>query len=170
MAKARKAFIRKRPKRTNKPPSRKEQAQMLALSELGMGTYEIGEVMGRAPTTIRKYLASPMFQDEKFAALIEDYKAKELIDLTALNIESRARLHDLVPTMTPIEAIALMDKSFGQRRLLEGKSTENIFSLRRIISEAHEPSTSSHVREEKQDAPKQIEAPKEETKEAAHQP
>jgi hypothetical protein len=39
--------------------------------------------------------------------------------------------------MTPIEAVATMDKSFQQRRLLEGKSTENIFSLRKIIEDAH---------------------------------
>jgi hypothetical protein len=93
---------------------------------------------------VRKYLTSPMFTDEKFQKLVEEYKSKELIDLTVLNIEARARLHDLVPTMTPIEAIALMDKSFGERRLLEGKSTENIFSLRKIISEAH-ITTEAHV-------------------------
>lgn len=101
-----------------------------------MGTYEIGAIMQRAPNTVRKYLTSPMFTDDKFRALVEEYKQKEILDLTTLNIESRARLHDLVPVMTPIEAIALMDKSFTQRRLLEGKSTENIFSLRAIIVEA----------------------------------
>jgi len=117
---------------------------MVAMHDLGMGTYEIGAAMARAPGTIRKYITSPMFTDPKFQQLIEDYKEKELLDLTTLNIESRARLHDLVPTMTPIEAIALMDKSFGQRRLLEGKSTENIFSLRKIITEAH--SEEDHVK------------------------
>jgi len=116
---------------------------MLALSELNLGTYEIGAIMSRSPHTIRKYVQSPMFTDPKFRELVEDYKSKELIDLTALNIESRARLHDLVSSMTPIEAIALMDKSFQQRRLLEGRSTENIFSLRAIIAEAHDPKTDS---------------------------
>lgn len=136
------AFVKKgRSKKKGKKPTKREQAQMLALNELGMGTYEIGEIMGRAPNTIRKYVLSPMFTDPKFAALVEEYKAKELIDLTALNIEARGRLHDLVPTMTPIEAVALMDKSFQQRRLIEGKSTENIFSLRRIIEDAHKPAT-----------------------------
>jgi len=110
---------------------------MQAMHELGMGTYEIGAAMQRSPHTVRKYITSPMFTDPKFQKLVEEYKSKELIDLTVLNIEARARLHDLVPTMTPIEAIALMDKSFSQRRLVEGKSTENIFSLRKIISDAH---------------------------------
>jgi hypothetical protein len=166
-----KAFARKaaslttkRVKKKGKPPSKREQAQMVAMSEMGMGTYEIGASMQRAPNTVRKYLTSPMFTDEKFQKLVEEYKSKELIDLTVLNIEARARLHDLVPTMTPIEAIALMDKSFGERRLLEGKSTENIFSLRKIISEAH-ISTEAHItvevksggKENKQEENKSIE-------------
>ena len=98
---------------------------MLALAELGKGTDTIAAVMGRSPHTVRRYVQSPMFTDPKFMSLVEEYKQKELIDLTVLNIEARSRLHDLAPTMTPIEAIALMDKSFQQRRLLEGKSTEN---------------------------------------------
>lgn len=126
-----------RSKTKGKKPTKREQAQMLALSELNLGPYEIGSIMGRAPNTIRKYVQSPMFTDPKFQALVEEYKSKELIDLTAMNISARARIHDLIPTMTPIEAIATMDKSFQQRRLLEGRSTENIFSLRRIIEEAH---------------------------------
>ena len=126
-----------RSKKKGKPPSKREQAQMLALNEMGLGTYEIGSIMGRAPNTIRKYCESPMFTDPNFAKLVEEYKTKELIDLTAMNISARARIHDLIPTMTPIEAIACMDKSFMQRRLVEGKSTENISSLRKIISDAH---------------------------------
>lgn len=126
-----------RSKKKGKRPTKREQAQMLALAELGQGTYEIGAALGRSPHTVRRYINSPMFQDPKFAALIEEYKQKELLDLTTLNIEARGRLHDLMPAMTPIEACAVMDKSFQQRRLVEGKSTENIFSLRRIIEEAH---------------------------------
>ena len=140
----RKAFARKtaslttkRVKKKGKPPAKREQAQMQAMSELGHGTYEIGAMMQRSPNTVRKYISSPMFTDEKFKLLVEKYKEQELLDLTVLSIEARARLHDLVPTMTPIECIALMDKSFSQGRLVSGKSTENIFSLRKIISEAH---------------------------------
>ena len=126
-----------RSKTKGKKPTKREQAQMLALNQLGLGTYQVGEIMGRSPHTIRKYCENPMFTDPSFQVLVEEYKAKELIDLTAMNISARARIHDLIPTMTPIEAIATMDKSFQQRRLLEGKSTENIFSLRRIIEDAH---------------------------------
>ena len=126
-----------RPKRKGKPPSKREIAQMTALTQLGMGTYTVGQIMTRSPHTIRKYVTSEIFTDPKFQQLVEEYKSKELIDLTAMNISARARIHDLIPTMTPIEAIATMDKSFQQRRLLEGKSTENIFSLRKIIEDAH---------------------------------
>lgn len=126
-----------RSKTKGKQPTKREQAQMLALSEIGHGPYEIGEIMGRAPNTVRKYCQSPIFTDPKFAAMVEEYKTKEVLDLTVMNISARARIHDLIPTMTPIEAIATMDKSFQQRRLVEGKSTENIFSLRKIISDAH---------------------------------
>lgn len=126
-----------RSKKKGKKPTKREQAQMLALKALDKSDYEIGAIMGRSPHTIKKYCESPLFTDPKFTAVIEEYKSKELLDLTAMNISVRARIHDLIPTMTPIEACAVMDKSFSQRRLLEGKSTENIFSLRKIIEDAH---------------------------------
>lgn len=135
--KSRSVVRKTRAKRKGKVPGKREIAQMQALTQLGMGTYQVGEIMNRSPHTIRKYCQSEMFTDPKFQQMIEEYKAKELIDLTAMNISARARIHDLIPTMTPIEAVATMDKSFQQRRLLEGKSTENIFSLRKIIEDAH---------------------------------
>lgn len=126
-----------RSKKKGKKPTKREQAMMLAAHDLGKSNYEIGMMLGRSANTVKKYVTEPMFQDKKFAALVDEYKEKEILDLTTLNIESRARLHDLLPVMTPIEAIATMDKSFQQRRLLEGKSTENVFSLRKIIQDAH---------------------------------
>jgi hypothetical protein len=39
-----------------------------------------------------------------------------------------------------LETIALVNRVFQQRRLLEGKSTENIGAITRIINEAHEES------------------------------
>lgn len=126
-----------RSKKKGKRPTKREVAQMVALKGLGKSTYEVGMAMGRSHHTIKRYCESPIFTDPKFAKMVEEYKSKELIDLTALNIEARARLHDLIPVMSPIEAVATMDKSFQQRRLVEGKSTENIFSLRKIIEDAH---------------------------------
>ena len=126
-----------RSKKKGKRPTKREVAQMKALKSLGKSTYEVGMLMGRSHHTIKRYCESPLFTDPKMAKLVEEYKSKELLDLTALNISARARLHDLIPVMTPIEAVATMDKSFQQRRLVEGKSTENIFSLRKIIEDAH---------------------------------
>ena len=62
---------------------------------------------------------------------------KEILDLTVLTVKARQRLHELAATMNPIEAIALMDRTFQQRRLLEGKSTSNIATLQKIIREAN---------------------------------
>lgn len=127
-----------RSKKKGKRPTKREIVQMNALKQLGKSAYSIGLSLGRSHHTIQKYINAPFLTDPKYAAMVEDYKQKEILDLTTLNIKSRARLHDLVETMTPLEATALMDRAFQQRRLLEGKSTENVFSLRRIIADAHE--------------------------------
>lgn len=127
----------KRSKKKGKKPGKREVALMNAMKEMGKSTYEIGALMGRSYHTVKKYCEQAMFHDKKFLEMVEEYKTKEITDLTVLNIEARARIHDLIPMMTPIEAVATMDKTFQQRRLLEGKSTENVFSLKKIISEAH---------------------------------
>lgn len=127
-----------RSKKKGKKPSKREQANMLALKELGKGTYQIAAAMGRSPHTIRKYCQSPLFTDPKFRKLVDEYREKELIDVTALTMVARSRLHELAPTMTAIEACAVADRAFHQGRLIAGKSTENVFSLRKIITEAHE--------------------------------
>lgn len=136
---ARSQGVRKhgRSKRKGKKPSRKEQAEMKALAEVGHSAYAIAEILGRSKNTVAKYIKSPIFTDPKFKELVNEYKEKEILDLTSLNIEARARIHELIPEMTPIEAVATMDKSFQQRRLVEGNSTENIMSLAKIIREAH---------------------------------
>ena len=137
MAQKRWSLSKGRSKKKGLSPTKREIAQMVALKQLNLGTYEIGNIMGRSPHTIRKYCQSPLFTDPKFAVMVEEYKSKELLDLTAMTISARARIHDLIPTMSPIEAVATMDRSFQQRRLLEGKSTQNLSTLSKIIQEAH---------------------------------
>lgn len=139
--------LRKKPKKKGKRPGKREQALMVAMKDMGKSTYEIGALLGRSYHTVQRYLVEPMFHDKRFLEMVDEYKTKEITDLTVLNIEARARLHDLAPMMTPIEAIALMDKSFQQRRLLEGKSTENVFSLKKIISDAHKSTATEEVEE-----------------------
>lgn len=124
-------------KTMGKKPSRNEQARMLALSKMGKSAYEIGKIMGRSHVTTMKYITSPIYTDPKFEQAVQTIKEKEILDLYALNTLAKARLHELAPKMNPIESIALMDRTFQQRRLIEGKSTENIMSLTKIIQEAH---------------------------------
>ena len=55
-------------------------------------------------------------------------KDRELNDLYLLGAKARKRLHEVLDNEKPkpIEATAIMDRTFQQRRPLEGQSTENI--------------------------------------------
>lgn len=131
-------MVAKRKKRRGKPLSKKEQANIKALSELDTSNYAIAKRTGISPNTIKKYLEdAEAYADPEMQARIEKIKEREILDLTVLNVQAKQRLHELADKMNPIEAIALMDRTFQQRRLLEGKSTANIASLTKIIEEAH---------------------------------
>ena len=81
----------------------------------------------------------------------------EINDLYLLGAKGRKRLHELVDSGNSkmIETIALVDRVFQQRRLLEGKSTENIGSITRLINESHEES----IREARERSAKRKEEP-----------
>jgi hypothetical protein len=126
-----------KPKKHN--VSRNEAARMKALQKLGYTDYRISKIVGRSRVTIAKYLQSEIFTDPQFEKKVEQIKEKEMLDLYSLGGKARMHLHNMIEqgSLTPLESIALMDRSFQQRRLLEGKSTENIASLTRIIEAAH---------------------------------
>ena len=127
----------KRRKR-GKKLSRREQAEMYALVGLGTANAEVERRSGIHPTTIDRYLKNrEAYCDARMEKKIEQIKEKEIWDLTVLNVRAKDRLHDLAESMNPIEAIALMDRSFQQIRLLEGKSTANISTMSKIIQEAN---------------------------------
>ena len=68
--------------------------------------------------------------------MVDLIKEREINDLYLLGAKARNRLHELVDegkTKT-IETVALMDRSFQQRRLLEGKSTENMAHIHADIA------------------------------------
>lgn len=114
-------------------------ANITALSQLGMTNSQIEKRTGHSHHTIKAYLESAeAYSDPNMARMVEQLKEKEILDLTVLNTEAKARLHELAPRMNPIEAIALMDRTFQQQRLLEGKSTANIATLTKFIQEAHD--------------------------------
>lgn len=125
------------PKRRNKKLNKKELVEVKALSELGNSAYAIEKRTGISHTTIGKYLAdNEAYNNPKIKELVEKVKENEIADLIVLNVQAKQRLHDRAPFMNAIEAIALMDRSFQQLRLLEGKSTQNIKTLTQIIMEA----------------------------------
>ena len=128
-----------RGRRKHKKPIKKELAEIKALSNMGMTPYAIEKRTGLYHTTVAKYLAQQeAYNDPGMQALVTEIQAKEISDLVVLTVKARERLHDIAGRMNPIEAIALMDRTFQQRRLLQGKSTENVATLVKIITEANQ--------------------------------
>jgi predicted transcriptional regulator len=121
-------------------PTKKELARMKVMHELGVSPTAIAKRMGRSHNTIQKYLKSEIYSDPEIGKYVDKIREKELEDLYLLGGKARARLHELLDggNTKVIETIALMDRAFQQRRLLEGRSTENINSLTAIIMAAHE--------------------------------
>lgn len=68
--------------------------------------------------------------------MVDIIKEKEIADLYLLGAKARNRLHKLLGegNTKTIEITAVMDRSFQQRRLLEGQSTENIVSVHVAIA------------------------------------
>lgn len=123
--------------RKNLSPTKTELARYKAMNDLGLTPNAIGVRAGRDPKTIRKYLQSDVYYDPEISKMVEVIKEKEIADLYLLGAKARHRLHELLDegkTKT-IETVALMDRSFQQRRLLEGQSTENIASVHRDVAE-----------------------------------
>ncbi len=112
----------------NTKPKKSELAKFKALHDIGLTPHAIGKRTGRDPKTIRKYLASEIYNDAEMQDLIEEIKQNELDDLFLLGAKARKRLHELLDEgdTKAIETTAIMDRTFQQRRLLEGQSTENI--------------------------------------------
>jgi len=107
-------------------PSKTELANFRVMSEQGYSPNAIGKLAARDPKTIRKYLRSEIYNDPDLASLCEVIRAKESEDLLLIGAKSRARIHELIPNeKNIIHLTAIMDRSFQQRRLIEGKSTSN---------------------------------------------
>ena len=119
-------------------PTKSELARFKVMADLGLTPNAIGKQVGRDPKTIRSYLQSAVYEaDSDLKEMVERIKTRELDDLYLLGQKARWRLHELVGTekkMIPL--IALQDRCFQQRRLLEGGSTANIGILSKIVVEA----------------------------------
>ena len=110
---------------------------MKAMSDLGLSPTAIAEKLGRSHNTVIKYLDSDVYNDPTISLIVEKIRENEINDLYLLGAKGRKRLHELVDSGNSkmIETIALVDRVFQQRRLLEGKSTENISSITRIAEQ-----------------------------------
>lgn len=109
-------------------PDKREIAQMKVMSDFGMKPNAIAKKLKRSNHTVNKYLHLNIFNDPETRQLIEEIKEREIQDLHLLGAKARYRLHQLLDegTTKAIETVAIMDRSFQQRRLLEGNSTQNI--------------------------------------------
>lgn len=118
-------------------PTKKELARFKVMNDLGLTPNAIAKRTGRDPKTIRKYLISDAYADPDIGRMVDAIKEKEVADLYLLGAKARSRLHEHLDggQTKVIETVALMDRAFQQRRLLEGQSTENIAMVRRMIAE-----------------------------------
>ena len=126
--------------RHRRQPTKPELARFKAMADLGLTPHAIGRKTGRDPKTVRTYLQSPVYEtDGDLQELVELIKTRELDDLYLLGAKGRKRLHDLLEegNTKMIETIALVDRTFQQRRLLEGGSTANIGVLTKLIGQVH---------------------------------
>src|SRR5688572_2918419 len=123
-----------------KKPSKKELARMKAMNELGESPTSIAERMGKSHNTVIKYLQSDVYNAPTILEMVENIKDKELSDLYLLGAKGRHRLHELLDDgdSAMIPTIALVDRVFQQRRLLEGNSTHNIHTLTKVIESAQD--------------------------------
>ena len=112
---------------------------MKVMHDLGVSPTAIAQRLGRSHNTVIKYLDSDVFNDPSISQIVEQIKEKELSDLYLLGAKARKNLHTMLDQGKGgmIPTVALMDRSFQQRRLLEGRSTENIHNLTAIIQAVH---------------------------------
>jgi hypothetical protein len=116
----------------------KELAQMKVLTDLGHSPSSIGKIIGRSHHTTTYYLKEKIevFNDPEVRKLIEVIKKKELDELFLIGEKARTVLNNYLDDCiegtkqpNPIAIVAIQDRSFQQRRLLEGSATE-IFDMR----------------------------------------
>ena len=102
---------------------------MKVMSELGVSPTAIAGKLGKGHHTIIKYLQSDVFTDPTIKEIVKKIRDTELNDLYLLGAKGRQRLHELLDSEEKVQMIptvALVDRTFQQRRLLEGRSTVNL--------------------------------------------
>jgi len=113
---------------TKTKPTKKELAQFKVMSDMGLTPNAIATQTGRDGKTVRKYLQSDVYDNNpEIQQMINTIKKNETDDLYLIGAKARKRIHELLDggETKVIETVAVMDRSFQQRRLLEGQSTVN---------------------------------------------
>ena len=131
-------MIRRTTPKSKTKPTRVELANWKVQEDMGLSGNAIAKQAGRDGKTVRKWLKSPVYEeDPKLNELVTLIREKETDDLLLLGAKARARLHELIPNETKlIPLIALVDRSFQQVRLLENKSTSNASHFGRVYCDA----------------------------------
>ena len=107
-------------------PDKPTVAKMKVLRDLGNSDRQIARKLKCSNHTVAKYLKrQDLLQDPEVIKLVELIKKTEIADLYVIGEKARARIHELLDNgkVRPIEAVAIQDRSFQQRRLLESQPT-----------------------------------------------
>ncbi len=100
---------------------------MKVMHNIGMSPTAIADKMGKGHGTVIKYLNSDVYTDPDIEEMVKKISKNELNDLYLLGAKGRYRLHEMLDEgkLQMIPTIALVDRTFQQRRLLEDLSTNN---------------------------------------------
>ncbi len=100
----------------------------------GLTNKEIAKEVGVSVATLEKHFKLLHLSRKE----VKEADELEIADLTLLRARARKELHDRMDTnsLTAIELIALMDKTFQQSQILKGKSTDNLSVLVSVIEAA----------------------------------
>lgn len=117
--------------------TRREKIAIKVLQQLEYSSRKIEKKTGISRWTIRQYKNKDLnLNDQKEVdQIVEQIKKQEAADLCLLHAKARINMHAMLDAgeVLPIELIALMDRTFQQRRLIEGQSTSNIAVLGQVL-------------------------------------
>ena len=117
--------------------TRREKVAIKVLQQLEYSSRKIEKKTGISRWTIRQYKNKDLSLDDQKEVdrIVEQIKKQEAADLCLLHAKARINMHAMLDAgeVLPIELIALMDRTFQQRRLLEGQSTSNIAVLGQVL-------------------------------------
>jgi len=98
----------------------------------------IATQMHKGHSTVIKYLNSEVYTDSSITKLVDKIRESEVNDLYVLGAKGRSRLHEMLDDgqkLQMIPTIALVDRTFQQRRLLEGRSTSNVSTITHLLEQ-----------------------------------